>query len=947
MERDAFISYSHQRDIPLARALEDGLKDILRTPWLRRSRVKVFRDTTSLGANHDLDGSIKAALAGCRYFVYVASPEAARSRWVREEIGYWRRNHDMERFLIALSDGSAVWDPAAGDFDWADDTVALPPELRGAFTAEPLWVDLRKFRDSDKRSMKPGSEFRDRVATLAAPLYGMAKDVLDSTDLRVQRKAVRILRFFVTGLLVLSVLAAGAGVVAWQQRGEALARARASASQALAARALDTVSKDPRKAAQFALYAQAVKPTGESAQALAQAVVANGSVTRHLQAGFEQVANYHGPGNVTPTNVAISRDGTMLAYYSGFDPDDDLTRAGQPIHLYDIAAGKELPRIEEGSWPTSGGAMEFSADGRYLAVEWPYNRIKVWDVVRRKPLRTITASEGGELSEASKGLYAFAFSGDGKRLAATYFSPGEQDVFHLAVWDATTGRRLREETARPGSLTLGFDASNRLLALDYETGRMRALAPDSTTWGAWRAVPGFPRPDESEVPRVTLSADGSKAYLGQRGELWDLAEGRRLGGTDGVDIGPVSMPGAPGGAVYVAEDRKVSVYDSSLGRRRVLGSFTWPVFSLSASGDGRWVAAGSEDGAVSLFSTTSFQAGVPLPNEPKLRPDDLAPDNRTAFRDSESGTDVWSVTGKGVRKTGSVPLHLDRPREDALVASADGTRVLAAQAGVLTLWDPRDAGRLGEHRTGTDEFRPVAFLPDGIHAVGTTTDAVQVLDTRSWKVLRSVPFDREIGPNDISVSADRTTLALVQDQELTVWKWTTDNQFRQLREVSLDSVWTTFGHAAAVSARGERVALVNADRIISVLDVSTGKFVRSTSAANDGTTPAFSGDNAFLVQAGGSADAPTLQFWDAATTEPRGSWTLPSEGTAQDPTGTRLLTGDDGTVTAFGADGSLVRRTVDVAQWQKILCDLVPQELPQEEYDRYLAGLDVAAPCRD
>ncbi|MDF3141248.1 MULTISPECIES: toll/interleukin-1 receptor domain-containing protein [unclassified Streptomyces] len=944
MERDAFISYSHKKDVPLAQALEDGLKDILRTPWLRRSRVKVFRDTTSLSANHDLDGSIKAALAECRYFIYLASPEAARSRWVREEIRCWRRNHGTEQFLIALSDGSLGWDPAVGDFDWADETIALPPELRGAFPTQPLWVDLRKFRSGEKRSMKPGEEFRDRVATLAAPLHGVPKDALDSTDLRIQRKAVRILRFFVAGLLVLSLLVAAVGLFAWQQRGEALSRARTSASQALAARALDLVSKDPRKAAQFALYAQAVEPTGESAQALSQAVVANGSVVRHLQAGFEEVTDYHGAGNVNATNVAISRDGSVLAYYSDFDPDATALDDGQRIHLYDIAEGKALPHLDKGSWPQSGGDMEFSADGRTLAVERPYNRVDIWDTARQKLIRTITASEGRELAQVIKGLHGFAFSGDGRRLAATFFTPeGLEEGFHVAVWDVRTGHVLTEESAAPRSLTLGFDGENRLVALDHAAGRIRDLAPDSTSWSAWRTLPGFPR---QEVAQVSLSADSSKAYVGEGGQVWDLVKGRRLADTDGGDLRAMSVPSAAGGNVYAADDRKVSVYDSALRLQRVLGSFTWPVFSVSASGDGRWVAAGSEDGAVSLFATAGFQAGVTLPNEPKLKPDDLTWDNHTAFRADASGTAVWSVTGDGVRKVGRLPLRMDRPRQDTLVASLDGTRALAAQEGVLSLWDPRDGSRKGRHVTGDAEFQVLAFMPDGIHAAATTEDAVRLLDTRSWKVGQSIGFDRNSN-GTLALSADRTTLVRAEDSELTVWTWAADEGFREVCEVALDSVWTQFGIGVAVGVKGERVALINGDRMISVLDVSSGKFVRSTSAAPDGTAPAFSGDNAFLVQAGGSADAPTLQFWDATTTESRGTWTLPRGETTSDPADTRLLTDDSGTVTAFGADGSLVRRTVDVAQWQEVLCDLVPQELPQEEYDRYLEGLDVSAPCRD
>ncbi|WP_406472599.1 toll/interleukin-1 receptor domain-containing protein [Streptomyces platensis] len=935
MERDAFISYSHKRDVPLAEALQKGLHGILRTPWLRRPGVKVFRDTTSLAASHDLGGSIKAALSGARYFIYLASPEAAESRWVREEIQYWRHNHGMEQFLVALSDGNVAWDPIAGDFDWSL-TNALPPELRGAFATEPLWVDLRAFRDADDRSMAPGSVFRDKVASLAAPLHRLPKEALDSTDLLMQRKAVRILRFFVATLAVSTLAAAGAGVFAWQQREEALARARTSASQALAARALETVDKDPRKAAQFALYAQAVKPTGESAQALSQAVAANGSVARHLQAGNEEVADEHGLTHDAATKVAISRDKGVLAYYSDFDPDAYKTE--DHIHLYDIGAGKALPTLKGAGWPLGGGGMELSADGRSLAVEGAYNQIGIWDVAHHKLRRTITASDTKTLPESSKGLGAFAFSGDGRRVAATFHSPDQTDQYYVAVWDAATGRLLTKERATPNALTLTFDRSNRLIALDTQAGTTRTLDRDSTSWNNQHEIPGLPY---EEPPQVTLLAGGSKAYLGGHHELWDLTKGRRLGHTDDRGSDLVVMPtDGKEGAVYAANGQEVGVYNTALHRQQLLGSFTWPVSSISASGDGHWLAAGSQDGAVSLFSTTDFRTGVPLANGPKLKPDDLAPDQRTAYRTGISGTEVWTITGGGVRRLGHVPLRVSYPsgEEDGLVASPDGNRAMVAREGTLSLWDLRTGRRIGRQQPGHAGFKPLAFLRDGTHVLGATQDEVKVVSTESWKVLQSVPFDSTDFDTGAPLSADRTTLALVEDEKLVVWRWDgTEKEMKQVRQVSIAPVWTLSGHEVVVSAKGERVAVKNGDALISLLDVSTGKFVQGTSASSGGMALAFSSDTAFLVQ-----DGAGLQFWDTDTGESRGTWTLPKN---QDSTTMRLLTNNDGTMTALGSNGSLVRRTIDVAAWQKVLCNLMSDELPQKEYDRYLKGLDVDAPC--
>jgi hypothetical protein len=54
--------------------------------------------------------------------------------------------------LIVLTDGTLVWDEVTGDFDW-EQTPALPPSLRGAFTEEPRYIDLRWARTEDHVSL--------------------------------------------------------------------------------------------------------------------------------------------------------------------------------------------------------------------------------------------------------------------------------------------------------------------------------------------------------------------------------------------------------------------------------------------------------------------------------------------------------------------------------------------------------------------------------------------------------------------------------------------------------------------------------------------------------------------------------------------------------------------------------------------------------------------------
>ncbi|MFG2876445.1 TIR domain-containing protein [Streptomyces sp. NPDC048337] len=919
MERDAFISYSHTADVPLAAALEKGLQGIVRTPWLRRPGLKIFRDTTSLGASHDLGSAITSALAGSRHFIYLASPEAAQSKWVRQEIAYWRRNHGMDRFLVAFSAGVIKWDDTAGDFDWTL-TDALPRELSGAFASEPLYVDLRPFRtcgDGD-RSMAQGADFRDKVVTLAAPVHGREKDELDSADLRMQRKASWILRSFVAGLVVVSLIAVSAGAFAWQQRGEALARARTSASQALAARSVHLADTDPRKAAQLALYAEAVRPTSESAQALARAVAANANVARHFQGGSGAVVDFSGSGGGTPTQVAVSRDGSMLAYYSGFDADDPNNEDAH-IHLYDIRGGKELPVLRGKGWAQGGGVLELTADGGMLVVERAFNEVEVWDVRRGQLLREIVASNGRDLPNAGLHLKGFALARDGSRIAAAFYEPNV-DALRMAVWDTASGAELSRTDAGADSVTLIFDDAGQLRADDSEGGKYRTFNAATRTWSAVRTQP--------------------------------QDKDKRTGST-GTALRPAPAPDKRE-MLIGAEGGTVAVYDAQRRRQRTLGSFSFPVQSLSVSGDGTWVAAGSNDGAVSLFRTADPTVGR-LPNDDGLKSSEVTEDGRIGLRkDANRGTDVWLLTDRkaGLRKAGNM-MH----EVEAISVARDGRPIVVADSrGALSVWDgktglnPKDLTLFldGPYLFNGEGTRTIQLVGDDAHVVGAWPQGLKVVDLRTMNVSQVLEDKEVLG--DLAVSRDGMTLAAT-DQALgtvTVWRWA-DGRLQRVRHSKITERRIV---DSSVSDDGSKVAVVDSDQRITVLRVADGRLASaSTVAQNAQSHVVFSPDSRLVTQLSYTGTESRLNFWDAATGDSLGFWPLGASGAAGAAGGaegngaSRIFTDPEGGLLALGPDGSLTRHTIDVAEWRSTLCAYVPDPLPRAEYDRYLSDLDVDAPC--
>jgi hypothetical protein len=199
---DAFISYSHAKDKPIANALQSVVQK-LGKPWYRRRALRLFRDDTSLSATPHLWPSIEEALSQSRFLILIASPEAAASRWVGQEIAYWLDHNSAHTLLIALTGGELVWDEATGDFYWSEATP-LPTVLKNRFATEPRWIDLRPYRDG---SAPKGIEFMGLGADFAAAIRGIPKEDLLSEEVRQQRRA-RTLAWTVGAALVALLVAA-------------------------------------------------------------------------------------------------------------------------------------------------------------------------------------------------------------------------------------------------------------------------------------------------------------------------------------------------------------------------------------------------------------------------------------------------------------------------------------------------------------------------------------------------------------------------------------------------------------------------------------------------------------------------------------------------------------------------------------------------------------------
>src|SRR5262245_15523541 len=262
MARDGFMSYSHSADDKLAPAVQTGLERLAK-PWYRRKTLNVFRAETTLPPDPQLWTAITRALDDSRYFIWMASPEAAASPWVNRELQYWLSTKTAAdlRILPVLTAGDLVWDDERGDYDPVAST-ALPPALAHVFAEEPRHIDLR-WAHTDEHLTLRNSRFRGAIAELAAPMRGVSKDDLESQDVRRHRRALQLAWSVVIGMAVLTITAVGLLVVALH-----------NASQARSERAAAEVSL--RKALSAGLATNATNSNSiDSSQGLLLGVLAN------------------------------------------------------------------------------------------------------------------------------------------------------------------------------------------------------------------------------------------------------------------------------------------------------------------------------------------------------------------------------------------------------------------------------------------------------------------------------------------------------------------------------------------------------------------------------------------------------------------------------------------------------------------------------------------------
>ena len=137
------------------------------------ARLKpIFHDLEDLSSSSDLSAKIKEALADSESLLIICSPASAQSRWVNEEIRYFRSLGKTRIYSVIVAGDPQSSDPQQFCFPKA------LLETEDHHLVEPLAADVREQADGKSLAM----------AKLVAGLTGLRLDELLQRDKQRKRK---------------------------------------------------------------------------------------------------------------------------------------------------------------------------------------------------------------------------------------------------------------------------------------------------------------------------------------------------------------------------------------------------------------------------------------------------------------------------------------------------------------------------------------------------------------------------------------------------------------------------------------------------------------------------------------------------------------------------------------------------------------------------------------
>ncbi len=330
-----------------------------------------------------------------------------------------------------------------------------------------------------------------------------------------------------------------------------------------------------------------------------------------------------------------------------FSPDGKLVAAGSNNHvirLWNCASQKEVTPFSDHRGPITG--IAYSPAGNLVATVSGDGSVRQWDAATGVRLRVVNAFQSG--------LLAAAFAPNGKELAMTdgakelrfwrsaggtitrplqrpfatvaalAFSADEQVLVaasdrRSALWDVTTGKKIRELPRHPQALdALALTGNGSMVASSAHDGSVQVLV---RVWDRRLGKESVLTGHEKRVRVLAFSPDGrvlASAGDGSRVRLWETVSHTGIRHLTGHSACVRALAFAPNGRIMASagDDRTIRCWDTVTGD--VVRSFKGhrhDVLALAFSPDGSRLASASADFTALVWDVAGVggEMSAPLP----------------------------------------------------------------------------------------------------------------------------------------------------------------------------------------------------------------------------------------------------------------------------------------------------------------------------------------------
>jgi WD40 repeat protein len=733
-----FISYRHADNKDAGRQWATWLHHVIETYEVPQDLVgkmndrgdtiperiyPVFRDEEELPVDADLASPIYRALDASKTLVVICSPRAVASRYIGDEITYFKRLGRQERVLAVMIEGepNASRDEAKAAQGIKPTDECFPEALRlqltpdGSLLAEPVepiaadfrlgisqgWTSPEAYRLALRREGTDAASIQRQVddyrkttelmkLKVIAGILGVPLGILTERDktyqLALAKKRAKTLRRWLMVVGLLALLAMAAGVYAWWSQGQAReqralaihAAEVAETQRTLAVQNADRAEAQRKKAIETlsqSYYLQSLelgyqRRNNEALAALACAIRENPQNRAALDELYLSLFSQ----NSWPVQTAPPMHHDSPVFYASFSQDGRrLLTVAKDARLWDVQTGLLI-----------GAPMHhdqfvrkaiFSPDGSLILTTAFDHTARLWDAHTARPICA-------PLVQDNPGVNIAVFSPDSSRVAV-----GSVDSFSgiARIWDTFTGQPIGMPMVHKGqieSISFSPDGSRLATASDDGTARL---------WDAHTGKPlGAPMIHQDIVWTVDFSPDGASLVTSSKddtGRIWD--------GHDGHPLGPVLREANISAAMFNGSGLLILTMTEGT------TSHLWTTF-------GRMVAEMPNASNILNFNVSADRSYLVTKTV----------DNRARLWNLNDGTAIGPVFTHGESK-GTASFTLDNSR--IVVCSGPDT---------AQIWDVRTMRAIGEP-IRTPSLSCASISPDGSHvATGSLTDAVRIWEAR-------------------------------------------------------------------------------------------------------------------------------------------------------------------------------------------------------------------------